>query len=71
MAEREPTPIKWLTSTESVTLFDKISREQMGISGEEFLRRWDAGELDDAYQNEHTKVMRVAMLIPFGRPGDD
>lgn len=48
--------------------FDAQARRLMGMSGEEFIRRWDAGEFaaiaDDA---EHPEIMRLAMLIPFGR----
>ena len=29
--------------------FDAMAREFMGMSGEVFLRRWDAGEFDDLY----------------------
>lgn len=46
-------------------LFDKNARRIFGISGVEWLRRYDAGELADA---DHTKVVSVAMLIPFARP---
>ena len=48
--------------------FDAETRRLVGMSGDEFIRRWDAGEFgalaDDA---EHPEVMRLALLIPFGR----
>lgn len=49
-------------------LFDYQAREQLGISGEEFLARWDAGE----YRNiadpvTASNVQRLIMLIPFVR----
>jgi hypothetical protein len=38
------------------------------MSGEEFLRRWDAGDFVDRVDDpDHPEIMRLAMLIPFGR----
>lgn len=49
-------------------IFDRQARKALGISGTEFLRRWDAGDYrcvaDDV---EGRKVRRLAMLIPFAR----
>lgn len=40
----------------------------MGMSGEEFLRRWDAGEYDEIADTEgHRHIMGLAFLIPFAR----
>jgi hypothetical protein len=40
----------------------------MNMSGEEFLRRYDAGEFDDILDDsDHPDLMYLAMLIPFGR----
>ena len=53
-----------LTREEGQALFDARARAALGISGEEFLRRWDAGE----YANvDRSEVIRVALLIPFAR----
>ncbi|MGH2609499.1 MAG: hypothetical protein ACRDHF_10470 [Tepidiformaceae bacterium] len=53
-------------------LFDELARKVFGISGDEFLRRWDAGEYaaaagHGATNAEHHAVWRVAWLIPFAR----
>lgn len=54
-----------LTQEEGRALLDEVAREYLGMSGDEFLRAWDAGEFDgDA---DRPEVMRVAMLIPLGR----
>jgi len=46
-------------------ILDVAARRRLGISGEEFKRRWDAGEyVGKAAQPD---VSRVAMLLPFGR----
>lgn len=59
-----------LPPEESRWLFDQHARRLVGMSGEEFLRRWDAGEyqgrnLDE--DQETRKISFLAMLIPFGR----
>lgn len=33
-----------LSRDEAAEAFDAVARREMGISGTEFLRRWDAGE---------------------------
>jgi hypothetical protein len=45
-------------------LLDEQARKYLGIGGQEFLRRWDAGEID---ADEDSDVMRVAMLAGFAR----
>jgi hypothetical protein len=54
---------KWMTQAESAAYFDREARRMTGLSGEEFVRRWDAGELD--YGDPH--VIDVGMLLPRGR----
>lgn len=58
-----------ISEEEGRELFDRNARHHLGISGEEFLRRYDAGEYDDP--DDRTKnppeVMEVAMLIPLVR----
>lgn len=62
------TEIEWLTDEEARTIFDEQARKTMGISGDEFLRRWDAGELEAIADGpDHPAVMRLAMLISFAR----
>src|SRR5687768_9052541 len=39
--------IRWLSDEEAHAMFDAEARQVMGMSGEEFLRRFDAGEFDD------------------------
>ncbi len=57
-----------LSPEESRAMFDREARHWVGISGEEFLRRWDAGE----YRNipdtpEGRRTMEVIFLLPFVR----
>ena len=53
------------TSEEGRALFDAAARRHLGISGDEFLAKWDAGEYDD--DPDRPEVLRVAMMMPFGR----
>jgi hypothetical protein len=61
-------PIEWLDEAEGRAFFDEQARAMLDLSGEEFLRKWDAGDyramLDDT---EHPQVRRLAALIPFAR----
>ncbi len=51
------------TRTKARVMFDASAREMFGISGQEFLRRYDAGELDE----EDPSVIHLAMGRDFGR----
>jgi hypothetical protein len=53
------------TPEEGRAMLDRAAREELNMSGEEFLRRWDAGDFEDS---DDAAITRVAMLIPFARP---
>ncbi|MDP9481191.1 MAG: hypothetical protein M3R38_36920 [Actinomycetota bacterium] len=58
-----------LSKEESREMFDRQAQRYLGISGDEFLRAWDAeeyGDPDDRSKNA-PGVMRLAMLLPFVR----
>jgi hypothetical protein len=52
-----------LSREQGQELLDQRARQFLGMSGEEFRRRYEAGELDPDNDN----VLRVALLLPFGR----
>jgi hypothetical protein len=54
-----------LSVEEGRALFDKTARKLLGISGDEFLDRWDRGEYQ--HEREQMDVTKLAMLIPFAR----
>lgn len=58
--------VHWMTTAEGYDLFDREARRLMGMSGADFIRRWDAGEFDPDGP-DHTKLMRLAMLARLGR----
>ncbi|MBA2693980.1 MAG: hypothetical protein H0U65_16055 [Rubrobacter sp.] len=61
--------IRELSREEGRELFDRQARRYLDMSGDEFLRKWDAGEFGDP--DDRTKnppgVMELAMLLPFVR----
>lgn len=59
---------RWLTDDEAHAIFDAQARKTMGMSGEEFLRRYDAGEFNGIQDDwENMGLIRLIMLIPWGR----
>lgn len=69
-SDTEPAQFRELTHEEGVALFDEQARRSMGMSGEEFLRAWDAGEIDPDDPRTHNAVVHMYMLIPFARSAD-
>ncbi|MGI8477715.1 MAG: hypothetical protein ACR2OO_15290 [Thermomicrobiales bacterium] len=63
-------PIIWATPEESRELFDMQAQALMGMSGEEFMQRWDAGEYREIADTAgHLHIMRLASFMSFGRLG--
>lgn len=56
-----------LSEAEGVELFDRVTRREMGISGEEFLRRWDAGEWEGVDLDSVDGLVDVWMMLPCAR----
>lgn len=57
-------PVREASAEEGHALLDRLARELLAISGEEFVDAWDRGEYRDT---DDPKVVRVAMLLPFVR----
>jgi hypothetical protein len=62
MATRTDNEIRELSPEQWEQLVDEQARKYLGISGEEFKRRLDAGEIDI---DDDPDITRVAMLLPF------
>lgn len=58
--------LHYVTPEEGAEILDRQARKYLGMSGEEFVRRYDAGEIDD--DDYGFNVMRVSMLIPLTKP---
>ena len=68
-AASDPIPgIHLTTREEGRALFDRQAKKTLGISGHEFLKKWDAGEFRPVPDTaEGRKVRRLVMLMPFAR----
>lgn len=54
---------------EGMAWLDGEARRRLGISGEEFLRRYDAGEYAGIEEDEVGRaVVKLIFVIPFARP---
>ena len=51
-----------LTRVQGRALFDKAARRNLGMSGSDFLSRYDAGQIQNP---DRPEVMRVLLLRPF------
>ena len=68
LAPNRADAIRFLEDDESRAFFDVQSRRLMGMSGEEFLRRYDAGEFAEQLDDPDCRgLTQLVMLIPFGR----
>ncbi len=57
-----------LTPEQSAEEFDRRARRLMNMSGEEFVRRWEAGEFRDKLDHpEHPEILDLVMLLPLAR----
>jgi hypothetical protein len=60
--------IRFLDDDESRQFFDAQARRLMNMSGEEFLRRYDAGDFAEPQDDRQGRaVMKLVMLSSFGR----
>jgi hypothetical protein len=60
----EMVTVEELTAEEAEEVFDRVARSSLGISGEEFRRRWEAGEYANS---DDMAVTRLYMLMPSAR----
>lgn len=56
-----------LNADESARSFDGIAQREMGLSGIEFLRRWDAGEYEGIDLDSVPGLVDVWMALPLVR----
>lgn len=65
--EREA--LRWADPAEARTRFNDLAERLAGVSGDEFIRRWEDGYYRDVADTvDNRRLVRLAMLIPFGRP---
>lgn len=59
-----PVEVEELTPSESHAMFNRLSRDRLGISRLEFLERLDRGEYDNTDSED---VIRLRIMAPFAR----
>jgi len=66
--KRVDSGIRFLNDDEAREQFDRQARRLLGISGAEFLRRYDAGEFEAIQDDEQQDaVMKLRMLTDLVR----
>lgn len=72
MALRRPIESKQdciMSKEEAQSFFEREIQRLMGMSGAEFIQRWESGEYEDLEDVPATRhVLKAAFLIPFGQP---
>ena len=56
-----------MSAEEFRPLFDAAARRRLGMSGEEFIAKYDAGEIDVDDPAIHTAAVELEMLLPIAR----
>lgn len=60
--------VDFATPEQARALFDRRARQLLQISGEEFLKRWDAGVYRPVRDTaEGRKIGQLVMMMPFAR----
>ena len=57
-------PIHEVSPEEGWEILDRQARERLGMSGEEFIRKWEANEFEDPDQSD---IIFLSFMIPFTR----
>ena len=66
-AGRRKPRIREITREEGLAMLDAQTRRYLGMSAEEFIRKWDAGEFDEPDPDTQPHLIRLSMLIPGAR----
>jgi len=59
--------IEELDPQQAAAAFDAIARREMGISGDEFLRRWDAGHYEGQRMDDVKGLVETWMAMGLVR----
>jgi hypothetical protein len=64
-SDPKATKVKNLSETKAKEFFDRQARRYLGISGREFVRKWDRKEFNG--KMDSPAVVRLSVLLPFAR----
>ena len=60
---QDPIPgVRYISREEGIERLDRAARKWLGMSGEEFVRRYRAGEIPDPDRSE---VIRLSILMEY------
>ena len=62
---QDDAPLEFFTDEEAAALFEHMAQHYLGISGDEFVERWDSGYYSE--DPDRPGIMDMAMLIPLVR----
>lgn len=62
-------PLRWLTDEEGFAVLDGQARRRLSMSGEEFLRRWEADDFSEKFKDEHHSAFAALSILvaPFAK----
>ncbi|WP_232021573.1 MULTISPECIES: hypothetical protein [Pseudonocardia] len=55
------------TKQDAEAVFDRVTRRELGISGADFLARWDAGDYEGVDVDDVDGLAEVVGALPFVR----
>jgi hypothetical protein len=60
-------PVVGLTREEGLAVLDLQARERLNMPGEEFMRRWQAGDFTEEFKDEHHSAIVILSILaaPF------
>lgn len=61
---RPTEPVDYIGRDEGFEILNRAAKQNLDMTGDEFIKLWDAGQIE---RPDRPEVMRVAMLLPLGR----
>lgn len=59
-------PLVYVSPAEGRRMFDEAAREWTGMTGDEFIVRWKAGEFAELPDDlEHRRILELVVMIPL------
>jgi hypothetical protein len=65
MTKAQKPQIQELSKEQARRMFNREAQRYLKMKGKDFIEKWDAGMFNG--KSDSPEVMRVAMLLPFGR----
>lgn len=62
--------VQYVSGQEAEEVLDTAAKHYLGITGQEFIKRYEAGYYGPAEHCSDPKVVYLSMLLPFGRQAE-